>query len=144
MTSAKNVWCGRNEKQRDLSIYQGWNVGRQCSLIPFSIEAFDEKWLRRSQVVSITDRIKNWIRKKDVEKGASFLERVDHRTLKRMDDGRLTRRIFRKEVDGTRGEGRSKRRWSERVEELFEHSVCAFRKQKGELGIEIWYVCASL
>ena len=90
------------------------------------------KCLRKIQGVGVMQRIGNKdIRLRCVDK-ASLLERVDQRTLRRfsrmerMDEGRLTKGIYRTVWLG--GGGRLRRRWKDGVGKFIERKGFKFEK----------------
>ena len=72
-------------------------------------------------------RLMHIIKNKSIREGVgikSLLGKVDQGSLKwfrnaeRVEEGRVTRRVYRKEVDRVRRWGRPKRRWTHRVGEI--------------------------
>ena len=77
--------------------------------------------LRSMCGISIRDRVRNEEVRKKVQVNEKLSERIDKRVLtwfghvERMNDGRMTKRVYKSEVSGTRLRGRPRLRWKDGV-----------------------------
>ena len=88
------------------------------------IEVMEMRGLRTICGVRWYDRVRNERVREMCGNKRSFGERVDQGVLKwyghmeRMNDERLTKRVYKAEVEGVRGRGRPRKRWKDGVKNL--------------------------
>ena len=88
------------------------------------LNVFDMRCLRRVLGVSVMDRVRNVDIRRLCGSKVSLSDRADRNILKwfghieRMEEVRLTKRIYISEVEGNRGRGRPKRRWRDAVNDV--------------------------